>query len=372
MATYATLDYLPDLTAREMANAGRLGFTPYTVPSVGWDVRATVSGSDSNALLHDLYKFDAVAGATYDIFSTSYFDPFLLRVYDAAGNTIVANDESDDGADIWLGDAYYAQDVIHGWVAPYTGSYYVAGNWDQGSYYSYYSLTLYGDLDTAPPTLPVAITGTARADTLTGNALDNQIQGLGGNDILVGGAGNDRLDGGAGIDTARYAGKRADFSIIKTAAGWTVIDLAGAEGTDTLVSIERLQFADARIALDIDGNAGQAYRLYQAAFDRTPDSAGLAYHMGTLDGGAALATVAQGFITSPEFARTYGTLNNTQFVTQLYANVLHRAPDAGGLDFYLQGLGNGSMGRAQTLVGFSESAENQANVVGVIGAGIVY
>lgn len=157
---YYTLDYLPDLTVSEMAAASRLIFKPESVPSIGWDNKANVYGYDSYALLHGVYQFTAIEGATYDVFSTSYFDPYLLRIYDQFGNTIVSNDESDDGWDIFLGDAYYGQDVVFDWVAPYTGTYYVNASWNQGSYYKYYSLSIYEDIDTStvdryPPTVMV-------------------------------------------------------------------------------------------------------------------------------------------------------------------------------------------------------------------------
>jgi hypothetical protein len=50
--------------------------------------------------------------------------------------------------------------------------------------------------------------------------------------------------------------------------------------------------------------------------------------------------------------------------------VLHRAPDAAGYDFWTQALHTSS--RADVLVGFSESAENQAQVIGAIQHGIDY
>lgn len=46
--------------------------------------------------------------------------------------------------------------------------------------------------------------------------------------------------------------------------------------------------------------------------------------MKTLDDGHALSAVAANFIASPEFQRTHGSLNGSQFVTQLYQNVLPR------------------------------------------------
>jgi serralysin len=51
--------------------------------------------------------------------------------------------------------------------------------------------------------------------------------------------------------------------------------------------------------------------------------------------------------------------------------VLHRTPDAGGLQFWVDSLNTG-MSRAEVLIGFSESAENQANVIGSIQNGIFF
>ena len=148
--------------------------------------------------------------------------------------------------------------------------------------------------------------------------------------------------------------------------------LKHAAGTDTLVNVERIKFADAYVALDTAGNAGMAYRLYQAAFDRTPDQGGLGFQMKALDDGLNIAQVAANFIASPEFQRTYGALNDTQFVNQLYQNVLHRAADASGLAFHTNNLATGANTRANVLVGFSESPENQAALIGTIQNGMVY
>ncbi|MEY3215813.1 MAG: hypothetical protein RLZZ280_190 [Pseudomonadota bacterium] len=149
MSNYATLDHLSDLTFSQMAGARTLAFEPHFAAGTGWDRVASVTGFNSGALLHSIYKFTAVAGATYDLFSTSYFDPFLLRVFDSQGNAIVANHEADDGAPLVLSGVSYDQDVIFNWVAPYSGTYYVEANWNQGNFYKYYSLNIYEDKDTA-------------------------------------------------------------------------------------------------------------------------------------------------------------------------------------------------------------------------------
>lgn len=202
--------------------------------------------------------------------------------------------------------------------------------------------------------------GTSGADSLTGGA---------GNDTLCGLGGPDALAGGAGIDTAVYIGTRAAYTVMRTGSGFAVS--SPVDGTDTLVDVERLLFDDAKLAMDVTGNGGMAYRLYQAAFDRVPDLPGLGYQMNALDTGLQLAQVAQNFINSPEFAVKYGGLSDVQFVTQLYANVLHRAPDAGGLSYHTGNLASGFT-RADVLVGFSESPENQAALIGTIQNGMLY
>lgn len=210
--------------------------------------------------------------------------------------------------------------------------------------------------------------GTHLSNTLTGRAGNDSITGDEGNDWLIGGAGNDYLDGGSGLDKATFSGLTTQYTVQRNGATVTV---RGLDGVDTLTGVERLQFNNAWVALDVDGNAGQAYRLYQAAFNRTPDSAGLGFQMGALDAGWSLVNISQNFIDSPEFQRTYGTLTNTQFVNQLYLNVLHRPGELAGVDYHVSNL-NVGWSRAHILTNFSESPENQAALIGVISNGMIY
>jgi Ca2+-binding RTX toxin-like protein len=214
--------------------------------------------------------------------------------------------------------------------------------------------------------------GNASANLIGANNLDNRLFGLAGNDTIEGGTGNDTIDGGDGIDHAVFYDKLAGYTISPTSTGFNVTSKAEIVNyVDALTNIERLDFADYHVALDIHGNAGMAYRLYQAAFDRAPDLGGLGYQMHDLDSGHSLAWVAGNFIASPEFQRTYGNVDNAQFVTLLYRNVLDREPDAGGLQFHLDEFAHGET-RAGMLTHFSESLENQANVIGAIQDGMVY
>ncbi|WP_298930363.1 DUF4214 domain-containing protein [uncultured Ramlibacter sp.] len=216
------------------------------------------------------------------------------------------------------------------------------------------------------------LTGGSGSDSLVGRAGNDTLNGGAGNDMLAGGGGHNTLDGGTGRDTALFEHALSAWTVQSSGSGWTVTSRSDASNTTTLAGIERIAFTGGGIALDTDGNGGMAYRLYQAAFNRTPDQGGLGYQMTALDNGLDIAQVAANFIASPEFQTTYGNLDNARFVTQLYQNVLHRAPDEGGLAFHTGNLASGANTRANVLVGFSESPENQAALIGSIQNGMVY
>lgn len=100
------------------------------------------------------------------------------------------------------------------------------------------------------------LAGSSFADTLSGDAGANLLDGGAGDDLLSGQGGNDRIDGGAGVDTAIFSGSLRDYTLSRTASGWTVSDrVAGRDGTDTLTAVERLQFADHSVAIDGGNNA---------------------------------------------------------------------------------------------------------------------
>jgi len=193
-----------------------------------------------------------------------------------------------------------------------------------------------------------------------------------GNDVFHGRKGDEVIDGKGGRDSVIVKGAAADYTISQTDGTITVDALAGVQGHDTLIGIERVLFNDLAIAYDTGGGAGKAFRLYQSTFDRAPDLAGLGYWIAQLDHGASLDTVADGFIHGAEFIARYGATSSDQdFVANLYSNVLHRTPDQAGADYWNAQL-HGGISRASVLVAFSESAENQAALIGQIAKGMAY
>lgn len=297
---------------------------------------------------------------------------FAGQTENRVGGTVAAYKEDyPDGSHLHVsgGAAGMATDVLsEGWASPA----YLGGSDDI--------------LVKLPATLyePFKVAAGAGDDRIT-------IDGGGGDLQVVAGAGDDTIvvlgdehtiDGGAGVDTVRLQGGRSAYVVQKTTATeglalpaggpvYTVTDRGGA--TQTLIDVERIAFADKTVALDIDGNAGAAYRLYQAAFNRTPDAAGLGFWINGIDHGMSLRDVAQGFVGSAEFKTIYGSdPSSTDFVTRLYQNILHRAPEGGGLAYWTGVLDHKTAGMADVLAGLSESAENKAGLVGVIGNGFAY
>jgi hypothetical protein len=214
--------------------------------------------------------------------------------------------------------------------------------------------------------------GGAGNDHISGNEVANLLMGGAGNDVLQGGAGDDRLEGGDGIDTVVYAGARAGYTIEKNQDTVFVKDLSGKEGLDVVLGVERIVFSDGAVALDLSGNAGQAYRLYAAAFDRKPDLEGLSFWIGAMDKGQPLYDVGTEFTRSAEFIKMYGATHTAEdFLTRVYDHVLHRAADASGYAFWLDALHHG-LSEGRLLAEFGESPENQAQVIAQIQNGIWY
>jgi len=354
------LTSFPSLSSADMRDAERLYFAP-RFENDSYDNEAVIVADTPGADRFPLYSWSGVAGAVYTIVSSSFYDPDNLLLYDADGRPLAVDD----------GSGNVGTDSLT-FTAPYTGIYYVDASWVQGSTASNRGVTLgiYEDIDT----IPVQVgNGTGADDTITGTVSNDALYGFNGNDILIGAGGNDLLDGGNGTDTALYEGKLAEYDVVPSGGRIFVTDRVGLDGRDTLVNVERVEFADFALAFDADGVGGEAYRLYKAAFDRVPDAGGLGYWIDVMDDGASLRAVAEAFTGSDEFRNLYGARpGNGALLNGLYENVLHRAPDAEGMAYWLQILNSGADTMAGVLVSFSESAENYAQVVGLIQEGVVY
>ena len=98
----------------------------------------------------------------------------------------------------------------------------------------------------------------------TGNGDANVITGNGGDNILTGGGGADTLIGDLGTDTAQYTAAITSAMVASDGAGHFIVTTGGAEGTDTLSGIEKIDDAGTANILLV-GNGG--YATIQAAID---------------------------------------------------------------------------------------------------------
>ncbi len=208
----------------------------------------------------------------------------------------------------------------------------------------------------------------------SGNELNNVLTGNEFNNLLNGKAGNDTLDGGAGTDTAQYSGKLADYKLTLGASGsasatTTVADNRAAnlsEGTDSLASVERLQFADVKLALDLAPTqaAGKALLAMAATlgngFPLQKDWAGI--FLAFFDSGASLLDGTSLLVDSGIMAAIAGGTDNASFVKLVYANVYGQAPDAATLATQVAALNNHSTTQAAWMADLAASATAQAHV----------
>ncbi|WP_165390875.1 DUF4214 domain-containing protein [Pseudoduganella lutea] len=189
-----------------------------------------------------------------------------------------------------------------------------------------------------------------------------------GTELLAGGIGNDTVTGGAGNDMLQ--GGRSDRGM------WT-FTLAG---TGTLGASHQATMsgpAQAVALAELDGGAaGLAFLaapqatlaevalLYQAAFDRAPDIAGLNHWIGQ---GATLQAVARGIMMSAEWTADGDTTSSDlAFVRKLYQRVLGREGDDAGVDYWvsmmgrLDSRGDIMLSRADVLLEFALGSEHRA------------
>jgi Ca2+-binding RTX toxin-like protein len=165
--------------------------------------------------------------------------------------------------------------------------------------------------------------------------------------------------------------------------GGSIESSEGEYNIDNFNNVERIVFSDAAVALDIaDANsAGGIYRTYKAAFNRTPDKGGFGYWIDRADNGASAVQMAEEFVWSSEFQTLYDVSttdnylvgNDVEAVVDLfYRNVLGRAPDAGGLEFYTSAIEDQNKTGGRVLAEIADSTENRVNLLSTIENGMQY
>lgn len=187
---------------------------------------------------------------------------------------------------------------------------------------------------------------------------------------LIGSSGSDTLIGSGGIDTAVYSGVRSNYTVIKSTDGYSVAAKTTGGGTDTLIGVERLKFADVSLAMDVSGNAGTVTKIIGSVFGAgvlksRPDyvGVGLTY----LDSGMTYEALAALAI------RAAGATTPQQIVSLLWKNVVGTPATAAETQPFIDMLNNGmSVGALGVLASGTDLNKLNINLVGLGATGIDY
>ncbi|WP_306392538.1 DUF4347 domain-containing protein [Telluria beijingensis] len=210
------------------------------------------------------------------------------------------------------------------------------------------------DIDFAAIVGAVHVSGGDGAQQLWGDSADQVLMLGAGDDTVHGGGGNDHIDGGSGIDTVLLTGgARADYSLRMKDGMLVATALTGADGIDTIVDVEIMQFGTPDTSA-----AGTIGRLYEAALGRAADTAGREFWVGQHAAGISMQDIAAAIVGSNEaLEQQHG---DAGYVEQLYESLLGRASDAEGAAFWVGQLEQGAVTRAGLALAFADSAEKLA------------
>jgi len=153
------------------------------------------------------------------------------------------------------------------------------------------------------------------------------------------------------VTAAQFTADRAALDDISSPHSVTVVMTGTASqynfSSGTLAGASALQFSDQTVIVAATpGNGpvttGNVTELYAAVLDREPDLGGLAFYQNYLKAnpGTPLLQFAEWFLQSPEYAgnsaHAYAqtTAGDAQFITDSYENLLHRAPTSADIAYY--------------------------------------
>lgn len=122
------------------------------------------------------------------------------------------------------------------------------------------------------------------------------------------------------------------------------------------------------MALDISTARADVAKIYIAAFDRVPDSAGLDFWVNSYMAGTdTLSTIAQKFTASTEYVAAYPSyLTNTEYVARIYTNVFNRAADTDGQTFWVNHLVAGTLTRGTLMKAMVDAAAANSSTDGAM------
>lgn len=175
------------------------------------------------------------------------------------------------------------------------------------------------------------------------------------------------VDGGVGIDTMIFDDIRSQFDIALKDKSHTIISTT--EITQETVSIERLQFQDISLAIDIDGNAGKVAKILGSVFgvDALSNKEYVGIGLNLLDEGMSYADL------SALALKAAGASTFEEIIIKLYTNVVGVAPTVDEKFPFVALLENGAtIGELGMIAGDSDLNISNIDLIGLSQTGIEF
>jgi hypothetical protein len=352
---------LSNTTIAENVPLALVGTLSVTDPDAKDSHKLALSGQDANSFYissssytgHSL-KWKSNAGADYETQSSysvtvtatdsgglSNSQPFTIKVTDVDETTSTDNGDSSTSTDNGDSSTYGGKNTST--TTTYTGK-------------------------NGEPTTPTTLYGTS------------------GNDILGGFSGYDIIDGKEGLDTAKYSVASTEVSFSENDAGQLVVQNtanaslysgknAAAVESDTLISMERIQFSDKNYALDLDGNAGVAAKAVITCFGQDSLDLYMSSALTLADGGSTLDEICELVASMRYIESTKRISTNSSFVDFIFENVAGRPPNFLESSKYTQFLDDGAYTKGSLLTLAAKTSlvdklltESAVDLIGVSGS----
>jgi len=177
------------------------------------------------------------------------------------------------------------------------------------------------------------------------------------------------LDGNAGLDTLYISNKKSNFNIAVNDEKW--IFTSKLNKTDLVITenIERVNFSDVGIALDVNGNAGATVKILSTVFGKqsltNKNYVGIGLHF--LDNGWSFDNLAALALDAA------GAKTNDQIVSLLYLNIVGSLPSSADKAPFVSLLENGMTSGVLVQLAADSSLMNLKQLlVGIAQTGIEY
>ena len=132
-----------------------------------------------------------------------------------------------------------------------------------------------------------------------------------------------------GTDTVSWTQASSNYQLTSTASGWKITDKTGADGTDTVTNIEKLQFSDRTVIVESQSHASysglptELYQFFITAFNAAPGVTYMDQLAEAYNYGLSVESIVNIFTTKTQFTDVYPTsLSHVDLATQLVTNIV--------------------------------------------------